>query len=183
MATNWQLDFAAHCVRVGGIIAYPTEGVWGLGCLPESQEAVRGILRMKERSWTQGLLLVAADISQFADYLSAVSPVEYEQLQADWPGPVTYLVPDNGRAPEWIRGKHPTLGLRVSAHPLVRALCERTGPLVSTSANISGRPPATRALQVRKFLGAGVDMIVSGKLGGLDGPSKIKVLKTGEVVR
>ncbi len=183
MASQWQIQLAAHHVLRGGVIAYPTEGVWGLGCLPEDELAVNRILELKQRSWTQGLLLVASDITQFADYLTDISFEQYQQLTTDWPGPVTYLVPHNGVAPDWIVGTHQTLGLRVTAHPLVRALCDQLGPIVSTSANVSGHPSAINALQVRQSFGDQIDMIVPGRLGGQSGPSQIKVLETGEIIR
>lgn len=183
MATDWQIRLAAHRLAYGGVIAYPTEGVWGLGCLPDDGLAVARILELKRRSRSAGLLLVAADISQFAAYLTGLTPARYDRLSEDWPGPVTWLVPDNGEAPGWITGDHDTLGLRVSDHPLVRSLCRRAGPIVSTSANISGRPAAMNELQVRLTFGNRLDMIVPGNLGGRSGPSRIRLLETGEFLR
>ena len=75
------------------------------------------------------------------------------------------------------------MGLRVSGHPVVRALCESIGPLVSTSANLTGRPAAVSSLQVRQYFGAGVDHLVPGQLGNAIGPSVIKHLGTGEQIR
>lgn len=183
MASELELQQAADCVRNGGVIAYPTEGVWGLGSLPEDEVAVMKILALKQRSWKQGLLLVAARVDQFNRYLTTVTDAQMEQLNRDWPGPVTYLVPHSGEAPDWIVGTHETIGLRVSAHPLVSALCEELGPIVSTSANLSGQPSALTAEEVKQFFGDSVDMIVPGELGGQSGPSQIKVLETGEIIR
>ena len=166
-----------------GVIAYPTEGVWGLGCLPTSAQAVARILALKGRSWEQGLLLVAADISQFEDYLVGLDNDRQGELETNWPGPVTYLVPDNGVAPWWVIGNNTTVGLRVSDHPVVRALCESTGPLVSTSANETGHPAAVTSLQVRQYFGARVDLLVPGQLGNSTGPSVIKHLVSGEKIR
>ena len=180
----WRLSLVSALLRRDGVIAYPTEGVWGLGCLPASEAGVARILDLKRRSWQQGLLLVAADITQFEPYLAGVVDDRgRQQLDAAWPGPVTFLVRDNGVAPAWIVGEHDTLGLRVSAHPVVRALCAVTGPLVSTSANPSGRPAATSALTARRYFQTGIDDLVPGRLGGRQGPSEIRVLETGEVVR
>ena len=183
MATDWQIGLAAHHLNCGGVVAYPTEGVWGLGCLPDDEQAVARILGLKQRSRTRGLLLVAADISQFAAYLTDITAAQYGRLSEDWPGPVTYLVPDNGEAPDWIVGTHKTVGLRVSDHPLVCSLCRQIGPIVSTSANINGHPAALNALQVRQSFGDLLDMIVPGNLGGQSGPSRIKLLETGEIIR
>jgi L-threonylcarbamoyladenylate synthase len=166
-----------------GVIAYPTEGVWGLGCLPVSEAAVMHVLDLKKRDWRQGLLLVASGMDQVAPYLEGLTDDEWHVLASAWPGPTTYLVPDNGLAPAWIVGNHDTLGLRVSQHPLVRQLCDWFGPLVSTSANISGHPSATSALEVRRYFGAGIDALVPGQLGGADGASRIVHLESGQVIR
>jgi L-threonylcarbamoyladenylate synthase len=179
----WRLNLIARTLDQGGVIAYPTEGVWGLGCLPESSSGAAQILWLKQRSLHQGLLLVGADQAQFDPYLEGLTEAERAELGAHWPGPVTYLVPDNGFAPKWIVGEHQTLGLRVSAHPLVAQLCRTLGPLVSTSANISGRPAAMSALDVRRYFGGHVDLIVPGNLGGRVGPSEIRMLGSGQRVR
>lgn len=183
MLTTWRKSYLAHLLDRDGVIAYPTEGVWGLGCLPDSQQAVQKVLALKNRSWQEGLLIVAASMDQIAPYLEGLENSFLDELQASWPGPVTYLVPDNGMAPAWIVGRHQTLGIRVSNHPLVKALCQHLGPLVSTSANITGRPAAMSALEVRRYFGDRIDHIVPGELGSLDGPSRIKVLTSGEIIR
>ncbi len=179
----WRVNLISACLAEGGVIAYPTEGVWGLGCLPESAEAVARILRLKRRSWEQGLLLVAADISQFEDYLVGLDDDMRGELENNWPGAVTYLLPDNGAAPRWVIGNNSTVGLRVSDHPVVCALCESVGPLVSTSANVTGHPAALTSLQVRQYFGDDIDQMVPGQLGRSDGPSVIRHLETGEKIR
>ena len=180
---GWRRNLVSAYLAGDGVIAYPTEGVWGLGCLPASVQAVARILALKERSWEKGLLLVAADISQFEDYLVGLDNDKRCELENNWPGPITYLLPDNGVAPRWVVGNNATVGLRVSGHPVVRALCESIGPLVSTSANVTGRPAAVTSLQVRQYFGAGVDHLVPGQLGNSIGPSVIKHLGTGEQIR
>lgn len=176
-------DYINSLLQSDGVIAYPTEGVWGLGCLPESQEAVQRILTLKQRSWKQGLLVVAAEIEQFAAYLEGIDATQRKELGDNWPGPVTYLVPDNGTAPRWIVGEHNTVGLRVSDHPLVRELCATTGPLVSTSANLSSQPAAMTAVEVEEYFQDQIDYLVPGELGQRGRPSEIRMLTTGEVLR
>ena len=180
---NWRLGLVSKILHSSGVIAYPTEGVWGLGCLPAAADAVLRILELKNRSVAQGLLLVAADIEQFETYLEGIDRDYRSELEVNWPGAVTYLVPDNGTAPRWIVGNHPTLGLRVSAHPLVKTLCEVVAPLVSTSANIASRPSALNTFSVMRYFGDAIDYVVPGKLGESAGPSQIRVLETGEVIR
>ena len=180
---TWLKSYVSHLLNRDGIIAYPTEGVWGLGCRPESSQGVARILALKNRSWQQGLLLVAADIGQFEEYLVGIEDSLRMKLEEAWPGPITYLVPDNGCAPGWIVGRHATVGLRVSDHPLVQELCRSVGPLVSTSANISSRPAARTSLEVKTYFGNRIDLVVPGKLGEAGRPSEIRDLISGEVIR
>ena len=170
-------------LRDEGVIAYPTEGVWGLGCLPASHAAVMRLLELKQRSWRQGLLIVAGRIDQFDEFLQGLGDDHRRELEENWPGPVTYLVPDNGSAPRWIVGEHKTVGLRVTNHPLVQELCEIEGPLVSTSANVSAEPAAMTAGEVRQYFQNRIDYLVPGALGARGRPSEIRVLTTGKVIR
>lgn len=181
---RWRVKRVVEQLVRGAVIAYPTEGVWGLGCVPENEQGVARILRLKQRSWEQGLILAAGNMQQLASYLGAISEAERATLEAAWPGPVTFIVPDNGTAPAWIRGRHDTLAVRVSAHPVVAALCnELGGPLVSTSANPSGRSPARTALRVRQYFPEGIDTIFPGNLGANQGATEIRLLRSGEILR
>lgn len=175
---------AVRKLRAGGVIAYPTEGVWGLGCDPDDPAAVWRLLQLKARDPAKGLILVAADIEQFAPLLRNVSARQRQQLEASWPGPNTWLVDDGGAAPELVRGEHAQVALRVTAHPLVRHLCRAFGgPIVSTSANPAGRPAPVTALQVRRYFGDQLDFLLPGALGGQRGPTTIRDLATGRVLR
>jgi L-threonylcarbamoyladenylate synthase len=176
---------AARCLRQGGVIAYPTEGVWGLGCDPFDQTAVTRLLQMKQRPEEKGLILVAADIAQIAPLLRHLSASEREQLQASWPGPTTWLLPDPDQlVPAWIKGKFATVAVRVSGHPVVVGLCRAFGGLlVSTSANPADAPPARNRLRVLTWFGDELDYVVPGRLGGQRGPSTIRDLRSSAVIR
>ena len=179
----WRAKLVAKQLREGAVIAYPTEGVWGLGCDPAQAEAVSRILSLKRRSWTQGLILVAGHIDQFGDLLDEITSAERQTLEDAWPAPVTYLVP-NSSAPEWIRGQHESVALRVSAHPVIVGICaEFRGPIVSTSANPAGKPPAKAPLRLRQYFPKGIDVVVPGHLGGRGAASEIRALRGGDVVR
>jgi L-threonylcarbamoyladenylate synthase len=181
---NLHVRLAAQALNVGGVIAYPTEAVWGLGCDPFNVQAVERLLRLKARSVKKGLILVAADWQQFAWLLDDLEPAQQQQLRQSWPGPNTWLVPHRGRVPLWLSGEFDTIALRVSSHPQVVNLCrEHGGSMVSTSANLSGTQPALHAFQVRRYFGATLDYVVPGKLGGATAPSAIRDVRTGEVVR
>lgn len=179
-----QLRVAARVVKAGGLIAYPTEAVYGLGCDPRNGPAVRRLLALKRRPERKGLILIAADFSQLEPFLQPLSPSDRLRLAATWPGPYTWLIPARPETPRWLRGRHDTLAVRVTAYPLAAALCQACGhPLVSTSANRSGHPPARNALAVRRRLGRDLDYIVPGPTGGAAQPTDIRDLRSGRRVR
>ncbi len=175
---------AVAVLNSNGVVAYPTEAVWGLGCDPFCRTAVEKILAMKRRDRGMGLILIAASIHQLQPFLVGLSPVFRDQLEASWPGPQTWLVPNNGVAPEWITGGRDTLALRVTDHPVASALCRTFGgPLVSTSANPHGLPPAKSLLKVNMYFRTKFDYLLPGTLGKIKNPTPIKNLKSGEVLR
>ncbi len=183
MIGSWRIQQVARVVRAGGVIAYPTEAVWGLGCDPWAADAVQRLLELKMRPMEKGLILVAAHIDQF-DFLLEDLPERWlDRLVGTWPGPNTWLVPHRERLPEWITGQHDSVALRVSNHPLVARLCALTGPLVSTSANPAGRPAARSRLRVEQYFPGQLDAVLNGPLGGRRNPSTIRDVRSGEVIR
>lgn len=178
----WHLRQATRCVRQGGLLAYPTEAVWGIGCDPANPQALARLLRLKQRSWRKGLILVASDWSQLRPWL-AVDEIP-PGVARYWPGHLTCLLPARPDVSPLLRGCHSTLAVRISAHPLIRALCQRAGQaIVSTSANRHGQPSARRALQVRRALGEGIDYLLPGSLGQQTQPSRIMDPSTGQLIR
>ncbi|HXH04493.1 MAG TPA: Sua5/YciO/YrdC/YwlC family protein [Candidatus Competibacteraceae bacterium] len=175
---------AVRVVHAGGLIAYPTEAVYGLGCDPGDATAVARLLGLKRRPPGKGLILIAAELAQLEPFLLPLSSADRATVMATWPGPVTWLLPVRPEVPRWLRGDHDTLAVRVTAHPLAAALCRACGSaLVSTSANRSGHPPARSALQVRLRLGKAVDYVLPGATGGAAKPTEIRDLRSGRVVR
>jgi len=181
---GWRIRQAAAIVRQGGLIAYPTEGVYGLGCDPLKPEAVLRLLALKNRPPHKGLILIAAETEQLQPYLGPVSARCWQRILRSWPGPVTWLLPAGEHTPGWLCGAHATLAVRVTAHPLAAALCHRLGgALVSTSANLSGHPMARNALQVRRQFPRGIDYILTGRVGPETQPSEIRDAHSGRIVR
>ena len=183
-----RLDFrirqAVHVLSGGGIIAYPTEAVWGLGCDPLDEFAVGRILDLKDRPMHKGLILVAASQQQFDWLLRDLTTTQRSRLELSWPGTTTWLVPHRGRVPEWISGDHDTVALRVSDHRVTRELClAYGGPLVSTSANVTGCRAAREQYQVRRYFGDAVDYLASGNAGGRRSPSMIRDLVSDRIIR
>lgn len=173
---------AALCA--GGVIACPTEAVWGLSCDPYDAFAVARLLRLKSRPFAKGLILVAADEAQLAFLLEDLTPRERQTLSATWPGPATWLIPHGGLVPPWVHGAHDSVAVRVTAHAGLAALCRAfRGPLVSTSANPAGARPARFGFQVRRYFGNRLDYVLPGKLGAADRPTVIRDLASGRTVR
>jgi L-threonylcarbamoyladenylate synthase len=180
----WQLRQAARVIHRGGIVAYPTEAVFGLGCDPLNAEAVQRLLALKQRPVEKGLILIAADLDQLRPYIALLNAEAEAQLAATWPGPHTWLLPARADTPRWLRGEHDTIAVRVTNHPLAAALCRAAGQaIVSTSANRAGQRPATTALQVRRQFDGQVDFLLHGPLGGEARPTPIRDLSSGRKIR
>ena len=183
MLAGWRVRQVQRILQAGGVIAYPTEAVWGLGCNPWKPEAVERLLLLKQRPVEKGLILVAGSMEQFEFLLWDLPHSQLAKLQLSWPGPNTWLVPHQRRLPPWITGDHATVALRVSDHPQIRQMCAITGPLVSTSCNPAGRPPARKRLRVEQYFHGYLDDIVPGALGQQRNPSIIRDLQTDTVIR
>ena len=180
------LDSAVASLRAGGVIAYPTEAVWGLGCDPANEAAVLKLLQLKQRPVEKGMILVAAELAQLEGWvrLQALPDARQRAVLASWPGANTWILPAGPRAKPWITGEHSGIAVRISAHPLVAALCRAWGgPLVSTSANLAGQPPARSRAGLDPNLLRDLDGLVDGATGGLDQPTPIRDALTGHVLR
>jgi L-threonylcarbamoyladenylate synthase len=175
---------AVRCLRGGEVIAYPTEAVYGLGCDPANEAAVERILQLKNRPASAGMILIADRFDYFEPFIESVSEELMARAMSAWPGPVTWLFPRADRVPDWLAGSHSTMAIRLTAHPICRALCSAfSGAIVSTSANPSNAEPARSALQVEAYFGDALCGIVAGDLGAGERPSEIRNLADGRVIR
>ena len=178
---KFSIAVAAEVLLAGGVVAYPTEGVFGLGCMPDDPTAIARLLRIKRRDPRKGLILIAAEPGQLRDWI-AMDPASLPE--PDPAQPTTWIAPASKNVAALIRGVHPGLAVRLTTNPTAAALCEATGSaLVSTSANLAGEPVArNRYVLTRKFNDR-VDYIVPGECGPASGPSEIRDLNTGAVLR
>ncbi len=175
---------AAQVLQDGGVIAYPTEAVYGLGCDPLNYNAVARILELKGRPESAGLILIADDFSRLEDLVCNVSEDQLKRAVDSWPGPVTWLFPKSMLVPGWVSGEHDSVALRITDHPVCRELCAAFGSgIVSTSANRSGEAPARYPGDIEVAFGGAIDGIVAGELGGRERPSEIRDIRTGDVIR
>ena len=186
MNTYTLLDTAAAVehLRAGAVIAYPTEAVYGLGCDPDNESAVRKLLAMKGRHESAGLVLITSGFSQLERWIAPVDERLKEKAMQTWPGPVTWLFPRGKGVPDFVAGKHDTVAVRITAHEPSRLLCEAFGSaLISTSANHTSAEPARSAEQVNEYFGAELAGILAGQLGEGAKPSEIRDLMSGKVFR
>jgi L-threonylcarbamoyladenylate synthase len=172
----------AHLKR-GGLIAYPTESCYGLGCDPANRQAVLRILKLKQRPQRKGLILIASSFQQVAHYLQPLTPSEQTRLQSDGAKAVTYLMPVKPSCPRWLRGEHGSLAVRLTAHPIAKQLCRSAGSaLVSTSANRSGQRPAKTGGECQRLFGTKV-WVLPGRVGKRKQPSTIRAWVGGKIIR
>lgn len=179
-----QIQHVVDVLKNGGIIAYPTEAVFGLGCDPRNEAALQRLLQLKGREAEKGFILIAANYTQLKPYLSDLDKDTEQELLASWPGPVTWLVPANETVSTSLRGKHTTIAVRVTDHPLVQQLCTHFGgAIVSTSANPAGEEAARNVEQVKNYFSDKLDAILEGQTGGLSKPTEIRDALSKKVIR
>ncbi|MFM2477074.1 L-threonylcarbamoyladenylate synthase [Celerinatantimonas sp. MCCC 1A17872] len=180
------LDQAVSALQRGEVIAYPTEGVFGLGCDPDNPQAIQQLLAIKQRAKEKGLILIAGSFEQLSPYvdLHTLSEQRRQQIFASWPGAVTWVLPTSEKTSDWVSGQFDTVAVRVTDHPQVIALCQALGkPIISTSANLSGQPAALCYEDVVAQLGERLETILQGQTSGRQKPSKIIDGRSGRVFR
>lgn len=181
---NWHIREAVRHIASGGVIAYPTDTVYGLGCDPFDASAVLHLLALKHRSIDHGVILIGTDMEQFRPFLEPLDPATRRRVSRTGGTPVTWVLPCRAETPVWLRGKYDSQAVRITRHPVVSALCEQWGgPLVSTSANLHGRNPATSPLAVRKAFNDQLDYILHNGGDSTNRPSTVRDGLTGKVLR
>lgn len=182
MPSPFQIRQAASTILQGGVISYPTESVFGLGCDPLSIASVYKILNLKQRHVEKGLILIGSKLSQLEPYARLIQTDKDKILSQKIP--TTWLVNKSDLTPEWISGKHPKVAIRLSSHPIVKSLCdELDGAIVSTSANPSSLPAARNALDIQKYFSDGIDYHLNGELGNVASATPIIDIESGEFIR
>ena len=179
-----QIECAANTLRRGGVIGYPTESCFGLGCDPRNTDGVKRILKLKKRSREKGLILIADRFCRFVGYIKKLDPQIQEQSSATWPGPITWLVPAGNSTSQWLIGDRDTIGIRVTGHPFAAKICSQAAmAIVSTSANRACRPPLRTAHAVKQEFAGDIDFVVDLPIGSQANPSAIVHAITAEVIR
>jgi L-threonylcarbamoyladenylate synthase len=170
------------CWRNGGVLAYPTESCFGLGCDPRNVRGLRRLLRLKRRSACKGMIVVAASLEQLHGLIRPLTPEHQRIVRQTRPEPTTFVVPAASGALPGLRGRHRQLAVRITTHRPTLALCRILGPLVSTSANRAGQPACTTARHCRRIFGQRITL-ADTPTGPHRKPSRIVELLTGKILR
>ena len=173
---------AIRVLNEGGVIAHPTEAVFGLAARGECLSAVERVSEIKSRSSGKNFIVLMSDVAQAEDWVFVDTPYE-KQIRGSWPGPVTWILPARGPAPAWLRDAQDRVAVRVTAHEQSANLCRSCGPIVSTSANLSGNAPLKTIEEVIDVFEGKVDLVLEGHLGGAERPSLIYDGISGELLR
>lgn len=171
-------------IASGGVIAYPTEAVYGFGCDPFNRSATLRLKQLKQRDASKGFIVIGSRWSQIQALIGEVPLALMEKVFASWPGPVTWVFPASPAAPEWITDPENRIACRITSHPIAAEICDcLDAPLVSTSANVAGATPFRSAMDVEKHFATQIDLIVAGEVGGLELPTQILDVLTGARLR
>jgi L-threonylcarbamoyladenylate synthase len=180
---------AVEVLRAGGVVAYPTDTLYGLAVDPRSEDAASRLYAAKGRDAAVASPLVASSLDQAAE-AAVFGERELRLAHVFWPGPLTIVMPARPAVSRSILGGGTTVAVRVPSHAVARALCTAFGfPLTATSANWSGQPPAASAADVISALPSGVDVLLDAgpAAGGLPstivefGPSGPRLVRAGAV--
>jgi len=171
-------------LRQGDLIIYPTEAMYGIGCDPYNPNAIDMLLQLKQREFKHGFILVASSFSQVKHLIGDVPKERMDAIMATWPGHITWLFPVRDNAPKGVLGEYKTVAIRISSHPVVRELSDLFGgPIISSSANVSGLSPALDVATCHKYFYPNISNVVAGDVGGNASSSAICDALTGRVLR
>ena len=173
LSASAQRKLLAH-LKQGGVIAYPTESCYGLGCLPTVAHALNTLIRLKKRPQNKGLIVIGDQVTRLQPLLKRPSEALLAELEQVWPAPKTFLLPARHSVLPLLRGKRRTkLAVRVPDHAGARRLCQAVGQaLVSTSCNRAGKRVCKTEREVRRQFGRQV-WVIGGRIGRQKMPSQI----------
>lgn len=181
--SRWQLERISRTLKHGGVIAYPTESVYGLGCDPYNQKSLQRILDIKGRSPDKGLIILVSKIEQALPFIAVPDVDQLAKFNSREPRATTWLMPIKTGLSRLLCGNHQKLAVRLTSHPIPKAICDYTGQaLVSTSCNLQGKTEMKTTSEVRSRMGLKVEQVIAGQCG-MQKPSRIVDLLSGQVIR
>jgi L-threonylcarbamoyladenylate synthase len=183
MASHFAIKYAAHQIRHGGVIIYPTETVYGLGCDPINLDAITYLNQLKHREPGKGLILLGHTLALFEDYIESLTEAEQKRI-LETSQPTSWIVKAKDSLPDWLTNEQRTLAIRITQHPVITEICQQLGhPIVSTSANPRGKKPCRNALQAHKYFHDKVDAILIDDHHLSGQASTIKILNNSSTIR
>ena len=169
-------------IRQGGIIAYPTESCFGLGCDPKNRRAINKIIKIKQRSLNKNFILIGSSFKHFDFFIHSLNDVKKENLFSKWPGPHTWLIEANNRCPSWLKSNS-KIALRIPSFSNCQTMINSIDmAITSSSLNLSGKIPLKNYRDVCRFLPDEVKLI-KGRIGKNRRPSVIQDFKTKNIIR
>jgi len=182
---NLKLQQASRVLNQGGLLVYPTESVFGLGCLAKNEVALEKLRNIKRRQSQKGLIVLCSSVEQLKQSFPQIQldQSQSELLQSNQPHPTTWLIPYPKKHFPLLVGNNNSIAIRITKHPEALALCKKCGPIISSSANIAGQRTPDSLLKARKTFGTQVDFYLNAALGNSRTPSQIIDLLSGEIIR
>ena len=171
-------------IKSGGLIAYPTESIYGLGCDPFNQQAVLRLLKLKNRPPEKGLILVASNLNQLLPLILPKHPDDLARALKTWPGHHSWIFPKSPMVPSVISGRYDSIAIRLSKHPVIKQICDGLNhALVSTSANLTNQDDLKSITDIRLAFGDKIQLYIDAAIGIDNKASTIIDAHTLEVIR
>lgn len=182
MAVVGGIDEAARCILAGGIVVYPTETVYGIGANALDERCIARVYALKRRSHDMPVSIAVSSFEMLCR-VAEVSSEELELMKRLLPGPVTFLLRKRPVVPDMLTAGSPLVGVRYPDHEIALKLIEMTGPITSTSANITGSPPPSDPKEIDPEILSGVDMLIDGGRCRYAVPSTLVDISTRRILR
>ncbi len=193
MTSTDLLNAIAALEQPDGVIAFPTDTVYGLGCKINHPQAIQKIYQLKGRSETKPLVLLGVRIESFTPFIQTLPPLASQLMEAYWPGPLTVVLPKTDRVSETVTRGFPTVALRIPDCPLLLDLLALVpdGVLATTSANYSKNPPCLTGKAVRDTFGKQINLLeddlalkdqVASTVVAVEPDGTLRVLRTGKII-
>ena len=172
-----EVNNALKVVQQGGIILYPTDTIWGIGCDATNAEAIKKIYRLKQREESKSMIILVDSDNKLAEYISEINPLAYDLIEYA-ENPLTLVMPGARNIDSALISSDGSIGIRITSHPFCIQLIQRLRkPLVSTSANLSGKPSPQYYSQIDQQIVSGVDYVVNLDQGNMEIKTPSTIIK------
>jgi len=154
----------ARCLREGGVIAYPTDTTYGIGCSIFNKKGLERIYQVKQRDKRKPFSFICSDLAEVSRY-ARLTNVAFKAMKRCLPGPYTFVLEASREVPDLLTTRQKTVGIRIPDNRICMAIVQELGvPIVTTSANLSGEEPMGDPFEIQRLFGGGLDLVVDGGL-------------------